>query len=119
MSYVLIVNSQVVCPHAPGKAAVSSSTKLTVDGVKVLVLAGVQGVNIGGCSQPTDTSKSTQTCLHVTTATGTANKLTAGGQPVVLDTLSGFTDGSPPPPTPTSGPLVSVASVGQIKLTAV
>ena len=114
MASVLTVNSQIVCPHQ-GTVSTSSSEKLTVSGAKVLVLSGVKGATVSGCNNPTDTSGD-KTCMTVTTASGTATKLNSGGNAVVIDSLSGNTDGAPPPPP---GPAISVSSVGQNKLTAV
>jgi hypothetical protein len=114
MALVLTVSSQVVCPHT-GTVSTSSSEKLTVSGAKVLVLSGVQGASVSNCTNPTD-SNGNKTCLTVTQASGTASKLTSGGNAVVIDSLSGNTDGAPPPPP---GPALSVASPGQNKLTAV
>jgi hypothetical protein len=113
MSYVLTVSSTVACPHSPGQVSLSSDTKLTVGGKKVLVLASVNGASVSGCTQVTNTSNGTQQCSTVTTASGTASKLQAGGAPVVLDTLTGATDGFPPTPS-----TLSVSAAGQSKLTA-
>jgi hypothetical protein len=114
MALVLTENSQIVCPHQ-GQVSTSSGEKLMVSGAKVLVLSGVQGASVSGCGNPTD-NKGDKTCLTVTMASGTAGKLTSGGNAVVLDSLTGNTDGAPPPPP---GPSISVSSVGHNKLTAV
>ncbi len=113
MGQVLIVSSIVACPHSPGHASVSSGTKLTIGGNKVLVLAGVQGASVSGCTELTDSNTGTHTCTTVLSASGTASKLTAGGAPVALDSLTGTTDGLSPAPA-----MLSVSSVGQSKLTA-
>ncbi|AIE86497.1 hypothetical protein [Fimbriimonas ginsengisoli] len=114
MPYVLTVNSTVQCAHG-AKIALTSDAKLSVGGAKVLLLAGIQGATVNGCTNPTDPNTSSLTCATVATATGTATKLTVGGKPVVLDSLSGTTNGTPPP----SGASISVADVGHQKLKAV
>jgi hypothetical protein len=114
MSVVLTLNSQIACPHA-GTVSVSSSEKLTVAGAKVLVLSGVMGASVAGCSNPTD-SNGNKTCMTVTQASGTATKLTSGGSAVVIDSFAGNTDGTPPAPP---GPALSLVSAGQSKLTSV
>jgi hypothetical protein len=113
MSKVLINNSKIVCPHQ-GQVQLAATTKLTIGGTNVLLLADVTGKTVSGCSVVTDTNTSTVQCQKVTTATGTASKLTVGGAPVVLDTLTGFTDGAPPP----AAVAISVSDAGQSKLTA-
>jgi hypothetical protein len=46
----------------------------------------------------TDPNTATKQCMKVAAiSTGPAAKLRVGGQPVILSTLAGTTDGTPPP----------------------
>jgi hypothetical protein len=115
MGSPLTASSDVECNHK-GTVGVSSSTKLTVGGNAVLIATGVVGTAISGCLTPIATTPPTQPCKTVLAIlpVSQATKLTAGGAPVILDTLAGTTDGICIPPP---GMLVGVA--GQSKLTTV
>jgi hypothetical protein len=120
MAGVLTTASNVTCGHS-GSVNTSSSAKLTVGGKSVLLKSSIEGKTVGSCStQPsTDPSGAPQDvkCLTVSGVTaGEATKLTAGGSPVVLDTLAGSTDGMVAKTTPQQ--LLS-ATADQGKLSAV
>ena len=107
MAKVLTTDSTIDCGHE-GTVGTSSSAKLRVDGAAVLVETGVAGKTIAGCTQ---TGGPPTPCTAVAAiSSGRATKLTAGGQPVMLDTLSGTTNGAP------VGALSATA--GQDRLTA-
>ena len=114
MPLVLTEASTVQCAHA-GSVQLSSSAKLSVGGDKVLLMDGVQGASVSGCPTPDDTNAPSTKCRTVATASGTATKLKVGGKPVVLESLSGTTDGTPPP----TGATISVVNAGHSKLKAV
>ncbi len=115
---VLTTSSNCTCGHS-GSVATSSSTKLQVSGNAVLLQTGIAGQSVSGCATPpaSDNSGPTATkCMTVASVTaGTSAKLQAGGQPVMLDTLAGTTDGMVGKVTPQT--LLS-ATAGQSKLTA-
>jgi hypothetical protein len=115
MGSPLTVSSTVQCGHL-GPVTVSSSAKLTVGGNAVLLQSGVAGqpINSAACLNPIPPANpSGVKCSAVVSVlpVSLAQKLTVGGQPVVLDSLTGLTNGVPP------GSLLAVA--GQAKLTAV
>ncbi len=139
MAGVLTTSSDVTCGHSAGavhgKAQVSSDVKLTVSGSPVLLKSGVDLKSVSGCPTPpaSDTSGVTAApCTQVTSTPtpptgaagpptpgvggGEATKLTCGGLPAMLDTLSGKTNGMVGKVSPQT--LLS-ASAGQDKLTAV
>lgn len=95
MPQVLTTSADVNCGPAPahgGKATLTSSSKLKVSGVAVLLQSGIGA--IGGCKQ---SSSNTSPDLNVASiATGPAQKLMSDGSPVLLSTLTGFGDGKPP-----------------------
>jgi hypothetical protein len=92
MAQVLTTSAQVKCQHG-GMAVLTSSSKLAVSGTKVLLKAGVGQLtspvcpNSGGPPTPD---------LNVSITTGLSQKLMSDGNPVLLSTLTGTGDGSPP-----------------------
>lgn len=110
MGAVLTLSSTVQCGHA-GTVGVSGSALLTVGSSAVLTPDGVATKAVAGCTTaPSSPTKPCTTVLSVLPSSQ-AIKLTAGGMPVLLDSLAGATDGMPP------GTLMAVA--GQTKLSAV
>jgi len=116
---VLTTNSQVLCDAAidsdtpadrrhGGQVATTSSAKLKVNGAPVLTASGI-GPAVSGCKTPS--SSPLKRCISVSILSGSATKLKTAGSPVMLDSLSGTTDGSPPGKVP--------ASAKQDKLTAI
>lgn len=119
MTGVLTTGSNVVCGHG-GTVSTSGAAKLKVSGNPVLLKAGIAGKSVSGCGTPPASDVSGPTaipCSSVTSvATGEATKLTMGGTPVMLDTLSGQTDGMVGKVTPQ---LLLSATAVQSKLKAV
>lgn len=119
MPRVLTTAIPVKCPHV-GIVTLASAVRLRVAGVAVLVqsapptpLGTVVSCTAGSPSLPGTP------CLKVLTITaGQAGKLTVGGRPVLLATLTGTTDGTPPAVPPAPG-LPLVLPVDQPRLTAV
>jgi hypothetical protein len=94
MALVLTDVSFVDCGHT-GRVSTAGETKLKVDGALVLLAAGIQGHSVGSCPVQDDTNTGTLKCRTVTAVTGgQATKLRVNGRPVMLDTLSGKTDGT-------------------------
>jgi hypothetical protein len=117
MPKVLTTASEVGCGKQ-GKANPRGESKLTVNGSPVLTKGGVAGQAISSCGTVTNTSGMKQCTTVAAVATGEATKLKVGGQAVLLDSLTGTTDGTGEPgsPLPPASPLK--ASAGQSKLTA-
>jgi hypothetical protein len=110
---VLTEASAVSCGHGPGQVQTASDAKLSVSGSAVLVQTSVVGKQVALCGTPPATSPTSTPCATVQTATGQASKLTANGAPVLLETLTGTTDGVVSGTTPQA--LLS-ATAGQTKL---
>ena len=119
MAGVLITSSTVICGHS-GNVAVTSTQKLKVSNNPVLVKASISGKSISGCATPAASDPSGPTAKPCTTVSsvgsGEATKLKVNGQAVMLDTLSGTTDGMAAKITPQT--LLS-ATAGHTKLTAI
>ena len=120
MPKVLTKGSNVTCGHSPGKVTTIGEPKFKVSGQPVLLKTGIMGKPVSGCGTPPAADASGPTakpCLTVTSvAAGEAIKLTAGGLPVMLDTLAGQTDGMVGKVTPQ---LLLSATAVQTKLTTV
>lgn len=110
MSKVLTMGATIACPHGGSVMIVSGRTKLTVDGNPVLTAADLIGAPILGC---TNTAPGFTPCLAVASVlAGFSTRLAVDGQPVLLETATGMTNGTP-------GPFPwSVRSAGQSKLEA-
>jgi hypothetical protein len=85
----------VVCKHQLGKVANQPSQDLvTVQGRRVLVEADPQGRTISGCPNYGPSIKPCTTTLVV--QQGYSEWIRVDGRSVCLDTVTGFTDGTPP-----------------------
>lgn len=93
MPFVLTEASDVHCPNE-GKVSPTGQGKLTVESVAVVLLGGIRGKSVDGCTIAT--SNTTKQCSKVTDASGAAGKLTIDTVPVALNSLRGATDGSTP-----------------------
>ncbi len=115
MAKVLTTASSVTCAHG-GTVGTSSTAKLAVNGAPVLLAASVAGKTVAGCTVTDDPNTATKHCTAVAgILSGPATRLTVGGKPVVLETLTGSTDGTPPPTGAALGP----ATASQTKLQAI
>lgn len=106
MANVLTSASSITCGHQ-GRVSTTSAAKLTIDGNPVLI--GVGSTVSAACTL--QNSNSSKKCTTATPVGGKAAKLCVGGSPVMLDTVTGTTDGYPPPG-------VITVDAGQTKLTA-
>lgn len=90
MPGVVTVSGQVKCADG-GMPTLSSGAKLTVSGSAAMLFSAVPSLTpYTGCSF--QVSGSPKPCTVATPSGGSAGKLTAGSQPVLLDSLSGVTD---------------------------
>jgi hypothetical protein len=98
--------STVTCGHPPGKVQTQSLAKLKVNGSPVLLQASINGKPVIGCSTPPASDPSGVTakpCTSVSAVSaGAALKLKINGQPAMLATLQGSTDGMVAKVTPQS-----------------
>ncbi len=134
MPEVLTTASRITCTHG-GTISPSGAAKIKVNGSPVILAAGVAGKPVPPgppappppppatpCAVPTDPNTATKSCTSVISVTdGKASKLKVNGQPVLLQSLGGVTDGTgpkppAPPPTPPNG---LSATANQSKLTAI
>src|SRR2546421_10615869 len=107
MAGVLTTESTVKCGHGSGKVSTKGTDKLTVNGKKALLKAGIMDKTVSGCGTM-DKSDSSGTPLdkactkvYSVSTTGEAKKLTVGGRAVMLELNTGETDGMGAQTTPT------------------
>ena len=92
---LLTEDALVVCQHELGKVGIVPTQDLVrVDGRRVLVEPNPEGRPIAGCPNIGATIKPCTQTLKV--RTGYSEWIRIEGQPVCLDTVVGFTDGTPP-----------------------
>jgi hypothetical protein len=110
----------VTCGHGTGDVATAGVAKLQVGGASVLLEDSVVNKAVSGCGTPPASDMSGPTakaCSKVVAVVlGKSTKLQVGGFPVLLDTLTGTTDGMVLKVTPQA--LLAGKSV-QAKLTAI
>jgi hypothetical protein len=113
MPQVVTANAVITCPHQGQVELIPGQENVVIEGGPILCAPDLVGATIIGCTQPA--SMSSKPCLHVVSIVpgpgSTSKKVTVGGRPVYLSTLSGMTDGVPPG-------VVSVTDAGQTTVEA-
>jgi hypothetical protein len=93
--HLMTEDALVVCTHELGIVGiVAGQTLVTIGRRKVLVEIDPQGRPIGGCPNVGPSIKPCLTTLVV--KQGYSSLLRINGKRVCLDTVTGFTDGTPP-----------------------
>lgn len=83
-AFVAVSNGDLACPHQ-GTRSLSGFAKFTVGGSAVVRLSAVPGVAAyDGCTTK-DSNGVAHPCLTTAVSSPGATRLTAGGQPVLLD----------------------------------
>ncbi|HUO72194.1 MAG TPA: hypothetical protein VMU39_15610 [Solirubrobacteraceae bacterium] len=96
MPQVLTTNAVIMCQHQGTVTLTSTQAKVVIEGGEILCEPDLVGAPIVGCTQPASTSSKPCTQVVTTTPGSASEKVTVGGRPVYLSTLSGMTDGVPP-----------------------
>jgi hypothetical protein len=117
---VLTTASIIKCPHQGKLLLTGISHKLKVQGMPVLLKSDIKNALVDtsatsgtGCTNKN--TSSTKQCTSVLSVTGgEATKLKVGGVPVMLNMVTGTTDGFPPSPS-----LLTGVTPVQNKLTAI
>jgi len=119
MPLVLTEKSSLVCANQGAVQLTATQSKLTVAGAKVLVTGDLANAPISRCTTVTNTITGAKQCMMIVSAQGgVSTKLKVAGKGVLLDTISGTTDGVVVPPPPPGIQTWSVQSAGQSKLKA-
>lgn len=91
----LTEDAVVVCKHQLGRVGQAPSQDfLRIDGRRVLVATDPEGRPISGCPNYGPSIKPCTTTLKV--QRGYSTWIRVGGRGLCLDTLDGYTDGTPP-----------------------
>ena len=94
MAKALTTSSTLGCNHT-GKVTLTGSSKLTVQGSPVVTKSNAPTpLTLTGCTIA-DSTNTLQCKVIMSLANDTASKLNVAGSPVLLDSLSGQTDGKP------------------------
>ena len=93
--YLLTEDALVVCTHEAGTVKLSAGqTLVTISGRNVFVEVDPQGCPINGCP---NVGPGIKACLKtLAVKEGYSDLLRIDGKRVCLDTVTGFTDGTPP-----------------------
>jgi hypothetical protein len=92
---VLTEDAVVVCMHELGNVDIEGTqTLVTIGGRRVLVETDPERRSISGCPNIGASIRPCQTTLEV--RVGYSTWMRIGGRRIVLDNLSGLTDGTPP-----------------------
>jgi hypothetical protein len=104
----LVVNSSAVilCAHGGKVTLIPKQMTVTAGGSPVMCEGDIMGSPIVGCAQPPSVATKPCTLVVSTLPGGSSLKVSAGGKPVHIDTLTGMTDGVPPG-------VITVVSAGQ------
>lgn len=95
MPHLITELARMVCRHELGTVANQASQAFVrIEGRRVLVAPDPVGRPIAGCPNTGPAIKPCTSTLAV--QAGYSTWLRIGGQPVCLDTVTGFTDGTPP-----------------------
>jgi hypothetical protein len=98
MPPVLTAQAVIMCAHGGKVQAIPRQFKVTIQGAPVLCVPDLLGAPIVGCVQPPTPATKPCTLVAATFPGSWSLKVTAGGRPVYLATLTGLTDGVPPSP---------------------
>jgi hypothetical protein len=88
------VDALMQCAHLGKVGLIAAQSWVTITGRPVLVQADPEGRPIAGCPNIGPTIKPCTTTLQV--QAGYSTWIRVDGQPVVLDIVTGLTDGTPP-----------------------
>ena len=88
------VDALMQCAHLGRIGLTASQSWVTIEGRPVLVQADPEGRPIAGCPNIGPTIKPCTTTLKV--QAGYSTWIRVDGKPVVLDIVTGLTDGTPP-----------------------
>lgn len=93
--YLLTEDARLVCTHEVGRVQIRASQSLVrIEKRRVLVRDDPEGRTIMKCP---NIGAAIKPCTHtLAVRTGYSAFVTIEGHPVCLDTISGYTDGTPP-----------------------
>jgi hypothetical protein len=96
MPAIVTSNATIMCPHGGRVVLTPRQSQVLVEGGAALCEGDLIGAPIIGCAQPASPGSKPCTAVVSTLPGSSSPRITAGGRPVYLDTLTGMTDGVPP-----------------------
>jgi hypothetical protein len=111
MPPVLTDQAVIMCAHGGRVLTIPRQMQVTIQGGAVLCVPDLLGAPIAGCAQPPTGATKPCTTVVATFPGSWSNKVTVGGRPAYVATLSGVTDGVPPSP-------ITVVFPGQVTVQA-
>jgi hypothetical protein len=96
MPKLVTTGATILCSHGGKVTLTPGQTTVSIQGGAVLCEPDLVGAPIVGCAQPATPSSKPCTTVASTTPGSSSPRVSVGGRPVYLDTLSGLTDGVPP-----------------------
>src|SRR3954462_6779581 len=96
MPTIVNSNATIICAHGGRLTITPRQSWVLVQGAPALCEPDLIGAPIVGGAQPPTPSTKPCTTVVATLPGSSSPRVTAGGRPVYLDTLSGMTDGVPP-----------------------
>ncbi|MFW5845071.1 MAG: hypothetical protein ACOCXJ_02485 [Planctomycetota bacterium] len=125
MPKVLTENGRCTCPHQGAVSLSAGQNRLLIDGGKALVQGDTLGAGIpavpppgpGRCTVLTDPNTGAVSCTAtISELPGAATRLTVDGVPVLLETVTGQTNGTGTPPSPPPSQSWSTDDPGQSRM---
>jgi hypothetical protein len=111
MPLIVTTNATIMCSHGGQVTLIPKQAQTTIQGGSVLCEGDLSGAPIVGCLQPPSPGTKPCTMVVSTLPGSSAPTVMVLGRPVLLETLSGLTDGVPPGS-------IMVASPGQATVQA-
>ena len=96
MPPIVTSNAAIMCIHGGQVTLIPRQAEVTIDGGAVLSEPDLVGAPIIGCAQPPSPGSKPCTLVVSTLPGSTSLKVTVGGRPAYVATLTGLTDGVPP-----------------------
>jgi hypothetical protein len=96
MAPIITSNAIITCVYGGQVMLIPTQMQVTIQGGSVMCEPDLVGSVIVGCAQP-PTPSTTSCTMVVSTLPGSGDpRITVGGRPAYIATLSGITDGVPP-----------------------
>jgi hypothetical protein len=96
MPLIVTTNATIMCSHGGQVTLIPKQAQVTIQGGSVLCEGDLSGAPIIGCLQPPSPGSKPCTMVVSTLPGSSAPTVLVLGRPVLLQTLTGLTDGVPP-----------------------
>jgi hypothetical protein len=108
MPPIVTAAATIICAHAGQVTLIPRQAMVLAGGAPVLCEGDLSGAPILGCAQPPSiATKPCTTVVSTSPGVSSSPRVLVGGRPVLIQTLSGITDGVPPG-------VITVVNPGQV-----